>query len=133
MVTQQAKIPMGKQVNRVGKYLYSKFDSRDSIKFKPNMCEVYFTLYYQLPEELQIEDDDTGINDMHEMQMCINITTYANKLRVEINEISPSECTISFAVYDEVTCQDLELVRSKILNKLRKDISKTYEDYDFIF
>ena len=70
---------------------------------------------------------------MHEMQMCINITTYSNKLRVEINEISPHECTISFAVYDENIVQNLELVRAKILNKLRKDICKRYIGYDFIF
>lgn len=125
--------PIGKQVNRVGKYIYSKFDSKDSIKFEPNMCKVYFTIYYQLPKERQNPQADPEVNDMHEMQMCINITTYSNKLRVEINEISPHECTISFAVYDENIVQNLELVRAKILNKLRKDICKRYMGYDFIF
>ena len=128
-----AKGSKGQQVNRVGKYLYAKFDSRDSIKFTPNTCEVYFTMYYQLPKERQRPEAGPEINDLHEMQMCINITTYSNKIRVEINEISPYECTISFAVYDEALCDNLEVLRSKILTKLRKDICKQYVDYDFVF
>lgn len=123
----------GNLVNRIGKYLYAKFDSRDKIKFKANTCEVYFTLYYQLPKELQKPEAGPEVNDLHEMQMCISITTYANKIRVEINEISPYECTISFMVYDEKMCENLELLRTKVLNKLRKDICKQYEDFDFIF
>ena len=123
----------GNQVNRVGKYLYSKFDSRDSIKFKANVCEVYFTMYYQLPKELQRPAAGPEVNGLHEMQMCISIATYSNKIRVEINEISPHECTISFAVYDEKMCENLEILREKILNKLRKDICKRYVDYDFLF
>lgn len=123
----------GHQVNRVGKYLYSKFDSRDSIKFKPNICEVYFTMYYQLPKERQRPAAGPEVNGLHEMQMCISIATYSNKIRVEINEISPHECTISFAVYDEKMCENLEILRGKILDKLRKDICKRYVDYDFLF
>lgn len=123
----------GNQVNRVGKYLYSKFDSRDKIKFRANTCEVYFTMYYQLPKEKQQPSAGEEINGLHEMQMCINITTYSNKIRVEINEISPYECTISFAVYDEEMCKNLEILRENILNKLRKDIRKKYAYFDFIF
>lgn len=125
-------IPGGIQVNKVGKYLYKHFDSRDSIKFKPNTCDVYFTLYYQLPKERQIPGEDE-MNEMHEMQMCISITTYSNKLRVEINEISPYEKTISFDVYPEYIVQNLDILRSKIIMKLRKDVIAEYEDYDFLF
>lgn len=123
----------GSSVNKVGKYLYSKFDSRDSIKFQANKCKVYFTLYYQLSEDRRIADSDDDVNKMHEMQMCIDLTTYSNSLRVEIIEISPEECTISYLICDEKLLDNLDVLRAKILNKLRKDISKRYVDYDFIF
>ena len=53
----------------------------------PNMVDIYFIVLYQLKEDLRTEDD----HDMHEMSINLNVTTYSNKVRINIIEVSPKE------------------------------------------
>lgn len=113
-----------RQVNRVGKFLYKNLDGADAIKFKSQMCEVYVTMYYQVPEEPDTFDELTFI---------ISLTTYADKLRINITEDTSMQETILHKTYIEDQLGDLHKINEDILSKMRKAVSKKYAEYDFIY
>ena len=117
----QQVLPASKQVNRVGKYLYKAFKG---IKYttSSNMYDVYITLLYAEPVS----------NDVQEMILDINITTYQNKIRVNIIEVTPKERTIGFDLYTSEEMMNLQEASKKIYQKILKRVSKAYEDYDFL-
>ena len=123
----------GQQVNRVGKYLYKNIDGALKIKFSPNMCDVYMMILYQIPRLQQIPGRGKEYNSMHEMILNLNITTYQNKLRVNIIEESPEERTLGHATYSPEKLMNLNDAQHLILNDIVKRLSKVYEEYDFLF
>lgn len=131
--TVQPKLQGGQQVNRVGKYLYKKLDGAFKITFSPNMCDVYITLLYQIPYLQRIPGKGREYNDVHEMTLDLNITTYNNILRVNVIEMSPEERTLGHNTYSPEVLADLNIARHKIFENVVKKVSKAYEDYDFIF
>lgn len=114
----------GQIVNQVGKYLYKHLDGAFKFDKSSNMCDVYFLLLYQR------EDSP----DMHEMHIDLNITTYQNKIRVNILEVTPEERTLGYNCYEpEVFSKDLESGKERIYNNVVRKVSKAYQDYEFIF
>lgn len=123
------KIPASQQVKRVGKYLYKNLDTAYNYESRSNEFDVYFTLYYQkIHPTLGI-----AINDIQEMNLNINITTYQNKVRVDIFEITPWERTLGYKLYSPEKLDDLPSAMKMIWNDVVKTVSKSYKEYDFIF
>lgn len=116
-------------VNMLGKYLYKHIDSAYNMKKSPNTVDVFITVLYQLKEELRTEED----NDMHEMNLDISITTYADKIRMNVIEISPREKTLGFSSFKVDKFKDMNKGYELILNTVKKKLEKEYEDYDFLF
>lgn len=117
------KIPANLAVNKIGKYLYNHIDGAFKYKTSPNICDVYFLLLYQ----------NKGEKEVNEMYIDLNITTYQNKVRVNVIEITPEERTIGYDCYSpEIIC-DLQSAKELVFNKVVKRISKAYSDTDFIF
>lgn len=133
IVSNQPKLQAGQQVNRIGKYLYKNLDGAFKYKTSSNTCDVYFTLLYQIPHLQRIPGKGKEYNDVHEMVIDLNITTYQNKVRVNIIEMDLNERTIGYDVYLPEKLQDLESAKKTILNKVIKKVGKAYEDYDFLF
>lgn len=129
----QPKLQAGQQVNRVGKYLYKNLDGAFKIEHSPNMIDVYVTLLYQLPKLQRIPGKGREYNDVHEMTLDINITTYQNKLRVNVIEMTPEERTLGYDCYSPEKLDNLEDAKDMIFNRIVKKVSKAYQDYDFIF
>lgn len=119
----QQKLSANQQVNRVGKYIYKNLDGAFKFKTSSNTCDVYITLLYEVP----------GSNDVKEMTLDLNITTYQNKLRVNIIELTPQERTIGYDLYKPEDLMNLEEAKKTILQKVIKRISKAYEGYNFLF
>lgn len=117
----QQIIPASKQVNRVGRYLYKTFKG---LKYttSSNMCDVYIMLLYAEPES----------NDVQEMILDINITTYQNKIRINIIEVTPKEQTIGFDLYTSEEMMNLQEASKKIYQKILKRVYRAYEDFDFL-
>ena len=92
------------------------------------MYDVYFTLLYQLKPEF-----GGKVNDVKEMTVNINITTYQNKIRVNVIEITPEERTIGYDLFTPDKLQNLEEAKDLIFNRVVKRISKAYENYIFLF
>lgn len=127
-------VPINQQINRVGKYLYKNIDGAFKFKTGSNQCDVYFKLLYEVPYLERIPGKQKeGYNDLHEMIIDLNITTYQNRLRVNILEVTPDERTIGSDVYKPELLENLNQAFVIIYDKLCKRIAKAYEDYDFIF
>ena len=111
-------------VNRVGKYLYKHLDGAFKYETSSNMCDVNFLLLYQ-------EEGSTEVKEMH---IDINITTYQNKIRVNVIEITPEERTLGFNCYEpEIFLQGMESAKERIFNNIVRKVSKAYAEFDFIF
>ena len=131
--SQPQKLSANQQVNRIGRYLYNNIDGAFNYKKSSNTFDVYFTLLYQLPLYMQDESKGGDYNDVHEIAVDINITTYQNKIRVNTIELTPMQRTLGYDIYDPCTLEDLELAKKKIFNKVCKKVCKAYAEYEFLF
>ena len=133
MKNQKNKISANQQVNRVGKYLYKNLDGAYKIEYGVNTCDVFVILLYQIPYLHQIPGKGKEYNDVKEMNLDLNITTYQNKLRVNIIEMDENERTLGHNVYDLEKLVNLNEAKELIFNNVVKKVSKAYEEYDFLF
>lgn len=124
----QPQMPASQQVNRVGKYLYKHLDGAYDYKKSGNMYDVYCTLLYQLKPEFGGE-----VNDVKEMTIDINITTYQNKLRINTIEMTPKERTLGFDLMKPEELIDLQKAMEIIIWKVGNRIRKAYKDYIILF
>lgn len=121
-------------VNQVGRYIYENTDGAFDYVKHPNMCDVYFKMLYEVPKLQRIPGKQKeGYNDLHEIVININITTYQNKIRVNTIEMSPLERTLGYDLYDPIEATNLDYIRRKILQRVIKRVSKAYAQYDFVF
>ena len=127
--TKPPKYQGGQAVNMIGKYLFKHIDGAYNFTKGANTYDVYFTILYQLKEEYRTKQD----HDMHEMNINISLTTYSDKLRMNIIEISPREKTLGFNTFALTKFDDLYSGYELIMNTLKKRLAKEYENYDFIF
>lgn len=97
------------------------------------MYDVYITVRYQVPYVEGISDKLRNSNDVNEMTVNLNITTYQNKIRVNLIEMSPKERTLGYDLYAPEKLENLEDAMHLIFNKVVKRLNKAYENYDFSF
>ena len=121
-------------VNKVGQYLYKNIDSAYKGIRSTNTYDVYFFVLYQIPFEQRIPGrNKEGYNDMHEMHINISLTTYQNKIRVNVTEISPKEWTFGYILIPPEKLKNLDEARKLILDQVIKKLKKHYQDYDFLY
>ena len=123
----------GQMVNRIGRYLYDNLDGAFDLKKSPNMVDVYVTVLYQLPIDKQIIGKGREYNDVHEKTIDINITTYQNKVRVDIIELDEMERTLGYDLYEPKKLENLADAKKLIFQRAVKRLSKAYKDYLFLF
>lgn len=97
------------------------------------MYDVYMTILYQLPVDKQDEAKGKEFNDLHEMTLDINITTYMNKIRINIVEMTPEEKTIGYDLYEPEKLEDLVKASEIILKKFIKEYPENLENTNFYF
>lgn len=122
------QMPLTLQVKRIGQYLYKHMDGAFKGQSSSDTYDVYVTLLYQLKPEFGGE-----VNDVQEMTININITTYANKLRVNTIEMDPMERTLGMDIIKPSEYSDLQTVKRVIQWKVGKRIRKAYADCDILF
>lgn len=122
-------------VNKVGNYLYRHIDGAFKFKKTTNMYDVYFIVVYEIPEHIRKTYNLTApeFTKLNEMTININITTYRNKIRVDTIEVTPEEQTLGFDLFPPEKLQDLNKALELIMTKVRKRITKRFEDYEFLF
>ena len=87
------------------------------------------TVMYQLP----VVRRPIGDQEVHEMHLIISVTTYADKIRVNLIEISPDERTLGHMAIPEDLVDNLEDLKKYILARIQKLLNKMYANYDFIY
>lgn len=90
-------------------------------------------VFYQLPKEKQDWTKPDEYNDMHEMVINLNLTTYDNKVRLNILEVDPNEKTLGYATYSPESLSDLKKAEDTILRNVKFRLSRAYREYEFIF
>lgn len=111
----------GQIVNKVGKYLYNHIDSSYKFKKSPNTYDVYFIVNY-------VENTTDEYKEMH---LILSVSTYSDKIRIFINEITPEERTIGFMTTKFELFDDMNTAYGKIMNTVLKQLYKTYPNYSF--
>ena len=128
-----SQVATNQKVKQIGKYLYNHIDGAFKYVSSSNMYDVYITLLYQIPYWDRIPGKGSDYNDVHEMTININLTTYQNKIRVNTIEMTPAQRTLGYDLFLPDKLQNLEDAMHLIYNKVRKRITKAYSEYDFIF
>lgn len=126
------KMQGGQYVNKVGRYLYEHLDGAFKVDKSPNMYDIWLTLLYQIPSEYLTESEKEDV-DVQELTINLNVTTYDDKLRVNIIVEDEYEKTIGTKTFSFAKLDNLEWLRLEILKFIRKKLEKEYEDYDFYF
>lgn len=126
------KMQGGQYVNKVGRYLYEHLDGAFKVDKSPNMYDIWLTLLYQIPSEYLTESEKEDV-DVQELTLNLNVTTYDDKLRVNIIVEDEYEKTIGTKTFSFAKLDNLEWLRLEILKFIRKKLEKEYEDYDFYF
>lgn len=133
--TAQPVIPASQLVGRVGKYIYKHLDGAFKCKSTGNTYDVWITVLYQIPPRLveKYKLTDPKYLDVNEITVNLNITTYQNKLRVNVIEVTPEEKTLGCDVIPPDKLQDLKQAYDLIYSKVIKRITKEFADFDFLF
>lgn len=92
------------------------------------MYDVYCTLLYQLKPEYVGK-----VNDVQEMTININITTYQNKIRINTIEMTPKEHTLGYDTMKPEEMIDLKQAMEIIIWKVGNKIRKAYKTYLLLF
>lgn len=135
MIIKATKIvPIQQQINRVGAFLYKNIDGAYKFEKTANMYDLYFLMLYEVPKMERIPGKaKEGYNDTHEMRLNLNITTYQNKIRVNLIEITPEERTLGHTVIQPDKTEDLHMLKQFIQNWILGRLKKFYADYEFIY
>jgi hypothetical protein len=126
-------IPASLLVNKVGMYLNKNIDGAYKFRISPNMCDIYMTVLYQVPYKSIRPGDPDKLSEIQEMDIDINLTTYQNKLRMNLVELAPDERTLGFFVIAPEKIEDLEYAQAWVMKNLIKTLNKLFEGYIFIF
>lgn len=112
-----------KLVNMLGNYLYNNLDGAIDFKKNGGAYELNTLVLYQ----------KFGDPTLYEMILNLDITTYTDKIRVNILEKSPDFATVGFSTFPIVTQKNIPLLYAQVWPKVCKQISKYFEDYEFLF
>ena len=128
LCSSESKIPASKQVIRLGNYIYNHLDGAYKQVRSGNTVDVYSIFLYQLRPEY-----GGKVNDVQEMQIDINLTTYQNKVRLNVVEITPMERTLGSSVISEAKLEDLRSAMDYVLQLVAKHITRSYKEYMLLY
>lgn len=128
----------GQKVNTIAKYIKKHVDGAYKLTFNPGMtADVYITIYYDIPSEARdimkkygAEPKQQGVESM---DIDINITSYQNKIRINVIRMDDNEKTLGHFVIKPEDIKDVYSVVEDIKDKVASFIEKEYADYDFVF
>ena len=110
-------------VNIIGKYLYKHIDTAYHLTKAPNLTTVYFEISYR----------ENISDDIEIMSLYAEVTTYQNKIRLNIIEITPAEKTLGHDTFSVEIFKDLNKGMQTVLSKLKNRIKKAFDYADIYF
>lgn len=120
-------------INQIGKYLYEHLDGAYDYKKSANTFDIFLDVYYQIPQLSIDPSSPTTYSDIQSMKFNINLTTYQNKVRMNLIEIDPNDRPLLYKLYDTNKLKSVKSIYEKALEDIQKTLNKYYEGYEFIF
>ena len=127
--------PAGSIVNQLGKYMYKHLDGAYKFEKGINTFDVYTVVIYSIPSEIVkvYKLNNPEYLTTNEMALDINITTYSDKIRMNITEITPEEKTIGFDTFPVEAFKNMNAGYNLVYSRIVKRITKEFADFDFLF
>lgn len=136
-ITAEDKLQAGQKVNKIAKYIKKHTPGAYKLTFSPMTADVYITIYYQVPEDVRnlMKKYDAKLehDELQSMDIDISITSYQNKIRINVIRMDDNEKTLGHFVLKPEDTQDLNSMLESIKAKVSSYIEKEYADYDFVF
>ena len=131
------KLQAGQQVNKIAKYIKKHTEGAYKLTFSPMTADVYITIYYEVPEDVRnlMKKYDAKLEheELQSMNIDISITSYQNKVRINVIRMDDNEKTLGHFVLKPEDIEDLGSMLEAIRAKVSSFIEKEYQDYDFVF
>lgn len=132
------RLPLPSQVKRLGKYLKDNLSGVYKVVEPPNEYVIYSTILYQIDPEVRkamkrYKEELHGIEEnVYEMNIYYNITTYGKYIRVDVIQLDEYEITLGFLRLGPEDLISLPYCKQKIVNYCKKRIEKKYEGYEVL-
>lgn len=126
------------QVKRLGKYLKDNLTGVFKVKEPPNEYIIYTTILYQIKPEVRkalkrYQKEFQGKEeDIYEMNIYLNLTTYKQFIRINVIELDENEQTLGYMRLSQQDLMSLPFCKTKIMEFVKKVIEKKYEDYEVL-
>lgn len=132
------RLPLPSQVKRLGKFLKDNLTGVYKVQEPPNEYIIYTTILYQVDPELRkamkrYDKEFHGIEeDIYEMNIYFNITTYSKYIRVNIIQLDEYEITLGYLRFEPKDLISLPYCKQKLLAYTKKVIEKKYDGYEVL-
>ena len=132
------RLPLPSQVKRLGKFLANNLTGVYKIKEPPNEFVIYSTILYQVDPEVRkamkpYQKEFQGIEEnIYEMNIYYNITTYGKFIRLDIIQLDEHEITLGFLRLKPEDLISLPYCKQKILDYTKKVVEKHYDGYEVL-
>lgn len=128
------RLSLPTQVKRLGKYLKDNLTGVYKVEEPPNEYIIYTTILYQIdpevrkmlkkyPKEFQGKEED-----IYEMNIYLNITTYGQYVRVNVIQLDKYELTLGHLRLEPKELMSLPYCKDKIVNYVKRVIERKYKD-----
>lgn len=128
------QLPLPSQVKRLGKYLKDNLTGVYKVLEPPNEYIIYTTILYQIAPEVRkmlkkYQKEFQGKEeDIYEMNIYFNITTYGQYIRVNVIQLDEYEITLGYLRLDQKDLISLPYCKQKILEYAKKRIETKYKN-----
>lgn len=128
------RLPLPSQVKRLGKYLKDNLTGVYKVIEPPNEYIIYTTILYQIDPEVRkmlkrYQKEFQGKEeDIYEMNIYFNITTYGQYIRVNVIQLDEYEITLGYLRLDNKDLISLPYCKQKILEYAKKRIETKYKN-----
>lgn len=128
-------VNLNKVVNSLGKAIYKRLEGSYSFKKTSNMYEIKSTILYQIPKQISDKYNlvDEERNRVNVMDVTVNITTYSDKIRVEVIEVTPEEKTIAFKTFKSDWFDNVQTGINYVYSFITSSIEKEFNGYELLF
>ena len=132
------RLPLPSQVKRLGKFLKNNLEGVYKVQEPPNEYVIYTTILYQVDPKVRkamkpYQKEFHGIEEeVYEMNIYLNITTYSQYIRVNVIQLDEYEQTLGFLRLSPDDLISLPFCKQKILRYVKKVIEKKYQGYEVL-
>lgn len=132
------RLPKPTQVKILGDYLRKNLTGVYDVKQPPNEYIIYTTILYQIPESLRKElkqynkEFEGKEEDIYEVNVYFNITTYGQYIRVNIILLDEYEVTLGYRRFEPSELISLPACKDKLMDYTYKQIGNYFKKYEVL-